>query len=436
MPFARYVDPPGGEKRFKEVNRALAERDATSLRRILKDETTFLKLLDTPTAAELDGSAAAGPFPILVYSSGLNDTAASGSLLAEYLASHGFVVVSVPQLGSDYGRFSLGVNPVDMETQIRDLEFAAAVVRELPFADRDRLAVGGHSMGGVAALVYQMRHPEVGAIVGLDASYGSRDLKSVLTSSAYYRPGRVRVPLLDLRRADAQVDLSAIDALDFSDRYFLEFSGVAHADFTTFPMIAMRFPTDIQGRTPEAARTAFETTCRYIEHFLDATLRGGQQGKAFLAERPENNGVPKEVVTLRLRRGLAPPPTAVDFAQNVERNGLEEARRLLGAWQKRLPGRDIIEEPALNALGYDFLARARLRLATDLFRLNADAHPASANAYDSLAEGYLAQGDRSSAAQAYEKVLEILATDKGSGRPEDALRKNAKDKLRELKRGR
>lgn len=435
LPFGRYVHYSGGEKVFEEVNQALGERDATSLRRVLKEEEAFRKLLGTPTAAAGAATAAAGRFPVVVYASGLNDVAPSGSVLGEYLASRGFVVVTVPQLGSDYGRFSLGINPIDLETQVRDLEFAAATVRELSFVDCERLATAGHSMGGVAALVFQMRHPEVRAVVGLDASYGSREHKSTLTGSPYNRPNRMRVPLLDLRRADPQTDLSALSGFVFSDRYLGEFPGVAHADFTTFAMIATRFPTDIQGRTPKAAATACVTTCRYVEHFLDATLRGGDRGRTFLGNHPETNGVPERVMSLRVERGLAPPPTVVEFVQVVQRDGLERARRLLGTWQQRLPNRDVVEEAALNALGYDFLARGQLGLASNLFRLNVEAHPQSANAYDSLADGYLAQGDRASATWAYEQVLRLVAAGKvPDAGTREALRKNAEDQLKELKR--
>ena len=58
------------------------------------------------------------------------------------------------------------VNEQDLETQVRDLQFAVARARQLPFVSQDKLAVMGLDMGGMAALLLAMRNPDVGAFVG------------------------------------------------------------------------------------------------------------------------------------------------------------------------------------------------------------------------------------------------------------------------------
>ena len=64
-------------------------------------------------------------------------------------------------------------------------------------------------------------------------------------------------------------------------------------------------------------------------------------------------------------------------------------------------------EIEFNRLGYELLAAARLDQAIEVFELNADAHPQSANAYDSLGEAYVARGDREAAIRSYEKALRL-----------------------------
>jgi uncharacterized membrane protein len=60
-----------------------------------------------------------------------------------------------------------------------------------------------------------------------------------------------------------------------------------------------------------------------------------------------------------------------------------------------------------NSLGYQLLRRGQTDAAIRIFRLNVETYPRSANAADSLAEAYLASGDRALAAAAYQRVLAL-----------------------------
>jgi hypothetical protein len=52
---------------------------------------------------------------------------------------------------------------------------------------------------------------------------------------------------------------------------------------------------------------------------------------------------------------------------------------------------------SLQQLGYNLLGQQRPKVALAVFQLNAWANPASANAQDSLVDGYLAVGDKENA---------------------------------------
>jgi tetratricopeptide (TPR) repeat protein len=64
-------------------------------------------------------------------------------------------------------------------------------------------------------------------------------------------------------------------------------------------------------------------------------------------------------------------------------------------------------EAQINGVGYDLIAAKRLTQAIEVFKLNVVAFPESANAHDSLAEAYLAKGDRDAAIRSYEKALAL-----------------------------
>lgn len=71
-----------------------------------------------------------------------------------------------------------------------------------------------------------------------------------------------------------------------------------------------------------------------------------------------------------------------------------------------LPAAHIVES-SINAMGYDYLESDRIESAIAVFRLNTETFPASANAWDSLAEAMLARGDVEMALRYYRHALEL-----------------------------
>jgi pimeloyl-ACP methyl ester carboxylesterase len=342
--------------------------------------------------------------------------------------------VTVPQLGTTSDSVNLGINPIDVETQVRDLEFALGEMDRFPGVDNTKLAVAGHSMGGIAALILQFRNANVDAVIGLDASYSNRSLARLLTQSPYYQPEKMQVPFLDLRRPSDEVDLSSVNIFRYADKYFLGFPEIYHGDFTSFPMIALRFPTDIQNRTPETASRGYELVCRYALNFLNAYLKQNAASFKFISDRPEANGIPTSIVRYEFRKGLQAPPTEQEFVQSIERDGLQKAIDLYREFKMREPQQPIVNERVLNTLGYALLGSGQLSQAINVFRLNVEAHPTSANAYDSLADAYVRNGNKIEAIKQYEKVLEVLTNDKNASEEEKkSLRKTALEGLKRLR---
>ena len=64
-------------------------------------------------------------------------------------------------------------------------------------------------------------------------------------------------------------------------------------------------------------------------------------------------------------------------------------------------------ESELNGLGYRLLQAKKVKEAIEIFKLNVEAYPHSANSYDSLAESYMVNGDNELAIQNYKKSLEL-----------------------------
>ena len=65
------------------------------------------------------------------------------------------------------------------------------------------------------------------------------------------------------------------------------------------------------------------------------------------------------------------------------------------------------QENAINSLGYALLRSRKREAAIEIFRFNVTRFPQSANTYDSLAEAYLAAGNKAKSIEYYEKALSI-----------------------------
>lgn len=71
------------------------------------------------------------------------------------------------------------------------------------------------------------------------------------------------------------------------------------------------------------------------------------------------------------------------------------------------PDSYIFAEDELNMLGYQLLWRDMKEAAIEVFKLNIQGYPQSANPYDSLGETYLASGDEKLAIENYEKAVSL-----------------------------
>lgn len=98
-------------------------------------------------------------------------------------------------------------------------------------------------------------------------------------------------------------------------------------------------------------------------------------------------------------------PVADALFSIIMDKGVESALRSYPALKQS--GDYYVSEIELNALGYRLLGMKRLREAIEIFKLNVEAYPQSANVYDSLGEGYMMNGDKELAIRNYRRAVEL-----------------------------
>jgi CubicO group peptidase (beta-lactamase class C family) len=114
---------------------------------------------------------------------------------------------------------------------------------------------------------------------------------------------------------------------------------------------------------------------------------------------------------------------------------IEEAMTLYRKLLAEKPDDPGVAEARLNVLGYQLATQSEFAKAIAILKLNSELRPKSSNAHDSLAEIYLASGDRARALETYRKVLEVLPMDTTTEANLKArLLRNAQQKVEELTR--
>ncbi|MCP3100542.1 hypothetical protein LZ198_16860 [Myxococcus sp. K15C18031901] len=434
--FEDYFRGGSAPKGFPDVETLLAERDGASHQRGFRD--AYAALAATPTAAIANAPAAPGHFPLVLTTGGQGALLTTNATLAEYLASHGYVVATVFTLGPSSDEPSLGLTPAEVAITVRDYEFTWSVVRALPNVDPSRLAMVGHSMGGSAAVLFAMQNANVAAVVGLDGTYGfphppaDPGILSV-TEGYHHAPRKMRAAILDLRRKQPWIDLSAVRSYHHSDRYLVTLSQMFHSSFTEGSLhqrFSGEFPANPEGTTPRSSGEGFTWTCALIEAFLDLQLNADASGLTRMKAVVEGN--PRATFAYEPARAARPPPSVV--LEQVEARGLDAVIASVEQLRRELPDEPVVEEAVFVALGYSLLGQGKADRAILAFQLAMYFHPTSANAADSLGDGYSAAGRKDDARKAFERAIQLVPTDPalGSAEAKSGLLEESTRKLKAL----
>jgi len=386
-------------------------------------EERLKALLSRPVQAREGAEPAAGRFPQVVIGQGLYyESPVAHALLSEYLASYGFVVATCPLVGPDSRLIPLQVPA--LETQVRDLEFVVAYLRELPFVDARSLGLLGFDMGGMSALVLAMRNSEVDAFASIDAGILFNHPSGLPRSSPHYDLSRFRIPWLHATRTEGgaappgyQGDASLFETAVHADRWLVLVGGMRHTDFTSYALIEDREPLlAYWGPSRGSAASNYRAVCAYLRHFFAGHLNGEAAGRRFLALDPAD-AVPGVPLTIEHRPATPAPPTAADLVNAIYAEGIEVATARLRELHRRDPNLGLAQETALNGLGYQFLYFwGQSDVAVALFELVVTLYPGSANAYDSLGEALLLRGDQEGAIRHYRRSLELDPTNDNARR--------------------
>jgi len=345
--------------------------------------------------ATLFSTGKPGPGVLLLHM--CNTTRKSWEPVAKELAEKGINALTVDNRGfgeSGGPRFE-GATPDGMK-QLNDkwpddsvaaYEFLVAQ----PGVDKARIAVGGGSCGVDNALKVAERQTDVKALVLLA---GGTDLAGINFIAQH--PER---PIFTAAAADDEYNPATLQLM----QWFSDLAVNPRTKFSGFK--DGRHGTEIFGPHPELIHQ--------IVAFLVDTL----------ATAPVD-----------LQASVKPrKTTAAEFWAMVnEPGGAPKAAAVFHEARKHDPNAFVFPEFPINVLGYARLQAKQNQEAIEWFKLNTEAYPASANAEDSLSDGYLAAGQNDLAIAAEQKCLELLPADTSDPLFKARLEQAAKEKIAKL----
>jgi dienelactone hydrolase len=321
--------------------------------------------------------------------------------VAKLLSASGITALAMnnrPSGDSGTPRFQAAPDMQRVATQplLTDFDVAFTWLTGQPGVDRTRIGAAGASCGVDSAVQLARRHPAVRSIALLA---GPTDIGGIR-----YLQANPWLPIFTAAAADDEYDPRFPDIM----RWLAEITGNPRNKFVGFK--DGRHGTEMFGPHPELVR-------QIATWFDDTLIKSPASPVGFAAKKTDISEF---------------------WAAATARGGSARAVQLCRQARQRDANAFLFPEFMLNQLAYTKLQGpddADKAEAVELFKLNAEVYPKSANAQDSLADAYIARGQKELALAAEEKCLELLKADTVNEVFKAQLRGIAEQKIARLKGG-
>lgn len=245
-------------------------------------------ILNKKTNSFIEAININGSFPIVILGQGYHfESAASLVILAEYIASYGYIVSTCNLKGTK--QQSVNLDLADLETQIKDMEFVLSKALE---NNQTIVSVGviGFDLGGLSSALLSMKNTKIKCMVSLDGGLIFRHNLNYIKQSQYYNPRQLKIPVFQITRTTLgnnrmgiNEDFSLFKNSVFSKKYLLRFENIKHQEFTSFNLMGIEnYGSDKISIYEGEVHDAIPDLHNYVLRFMDAFLKNDRLSLAYL----------------------------------------------------------------------------------------------------------------------------------------------------------
>ena len=231
-------------------------------------------LFDAPMVARRDARPLPSRrFPLVFIVQGNGQSASGQAVLSEYLASHGYVVATIPSITRITGPMTSNTEiGAKAEAEAIDIDRAVSALGEWPNVDKAPITLVAHSFGARSALFYAMHHPTRG-LVSLEGGIGLAGGQKAMLDSKMLDLSAQMPPILhfyELNDARVVPDFDLLRSLRTPHLELVRMNDLRHAHFSSDGFAAAMLPemATVTKAGPDFKRDVL-ATARQTLQFID-----------------------------------------------------------------------------------------------------------------------------------------------------------------------
>lgn len=314
--------------------------------------------------------------PLLIYAPSNSKSSVQNHMICEYLASHGFIILSVASAGSSsIRRENIGKSTM---AQVKDMEYILKYCEDSLNIKYTTLGLFGFSSGGLATTIFQMRNDSVGAVFSMDGGqeYGAYNGLYKMTD---YNPEKADVPYCSI--VNNYEDFSIYPfytTIHSAEKYLIQMPYLNHNGFIShwrfFESCSPNSTLSQTGRSydymSKCALRFFSKYLKSVPAFCDSTLLTGMDKEYIRELRPDNSSI-------------------IEIGNALLNNDSVVAANMMNENKTRLAAK----ETEINILAR-MLMDAHIDHATWLSSSNVEMHPDSWKAHYNLGYVFKVKGEK------------------------------------------
>lgn len=438
MTYGDYVELMGRQTNFnnseeqKQFAKQLFIKQTNDLggnRKFTAQQLTTLTELNVVSKSQAEIKK--GKFPVVIFPNG--SSPAFQSIMCEFLASHGYVVVAF----AAKGRFAFGLetSTIGLETAVDDLEFVMSKLSELPYTDMKQVGLLANAISSSICALAISKNNKIKGMVSLEGGLPSSFEQGLLKQSVFYEPAHIQVPILFIYAPHPAINPKYTFHLKHAQRYYAHFPEMSEFAMLNYGMFDSMIPEIIgkqKGNTQKGFEQANVLALRFLNHVL-------KQEQLEVFDDDFKRIAKPTIDTMFIREAIPTAPSIAIMKDLFLRKGF---KAIDSTYQ------DLVRKGNQFPFSKTFYPALRDWLAwkkdpdyvfrKQLYKLALNSYPQSAKINYNFAYYCQKTGKNEQAITYYQKAIQLLTTDHQSDLSQaerNRIKAYAEEGLNELKEG-